>query len=392
MVMVLSLINLSSIKLPFMKYYNLEEFSMQPLVGWRFVLATLKPVVLVFSLAEALLLLYVALRTLDENFPDHVDVVFHYVALVAIHSILTHVFMVFKDALFVPKEVYRLIKDQVVKVQVRRTTKVAKRVDSVIPIPGDSPPPSPRGNFLTIRFENGPLGITLAEVRGHSRHRAFVRFKPTGQAARGDVLRQGDSIWRINKTVVTGCSFRDIINIISAVPRPFLIDFVRPVKKLDLGHTTVYNNIQFDMVRVDGAHGETKLMPAQQLKSVTSMGSIRLKTKSFANLLKMRQGRIAPSPRPDAEVPRMPSLTRMPSFLPARSFHSRGKKYLQKKHRRVALPPLNRMDLNEKQQQWGIPVYSVSNDEGSGQPLPSHVASHLPAPTPGDARRLSVAL
>ena len=34
-VMLLSLINISSIKLPYMKYFNLEEFSMQPLVGWR---------------------------------------------------------------------------------------------------------------------------------------------------------------------------------------------------------------------------------------------------------------------------------------------------------------------------------------------------------------------
>lgn len=31
----LSVINISSIKLPYMKYFNLEEFSMMPLVGWK---------------------------------------------------------------------------------------------------------------------------------------------------------------------------------------------------------------------------------------------------------------------------------------------------------------------------------------------------------------------
>ena len=111
----------------------------------------------------------------------------------------------------------------------------------------------------------------------HFRSRAL----PRSTSLQGDVLRKGDSVWRVNNTVVTGCSFKDIINILSAVPRPFIIDFVRPQKTLNFGHTVVYNNIEFDMIRVDGG-GESKMMPAAQLQhtsSVASLGSVRLKTK-----------------------------------------------------------------------------------------------------------------
>ena len=69
-----------------------------------------------------------------------------------------------QEALLVPKEVYRLIKEEVTKSQGRSVAK-AKVGEEKIPIPKDSPRASPRSNFLTIRFDAGPLGITLAEVR-----------------------------------------------------------------------------------------------------------------------------------------------------------------------------------------------------------------------------------
>ena len=86
-------------------------------------------------------------------------------------------------------------------------------------------------------------------------------------------------MWRVNNTVVTSCGFRDIINIIAAVPRPFVVDFVRPTRKLDLGHSVLYNNIQFDMVRVDTPGGEAKVMPAAALRQTASEHSLKLKSK-----------------------------------------------------------------------------------------------------------------
>ena len=105
---------------------------------------------------------------------------------------------------------------------------------------------------------------------------------------------------------------------------------------------------------------------------------------SFANLLKLRQGRI--TPRTDPAVARATAAEgRRYAFTPSRSF---------KKPRRVALPPLNRMELNEKQKQWGIPVYSVM-DDSNGSGIPLHARSsvvNFPVAEPGDRRRLSVAM
>ena len=261
----------------------------------------------------------------------------------------------------------------------------------------------------------------------------MVRFKPIGQAAKvsvcngapwlwhhacrfrghlqGDILRKGDSVWRINNTVVTGCSFRDIINILASVPRPFVVDFVRPEQHIDFGHTTVFNHIQFDMVRVD-AGDEAKVMPAAKLKSVASMGQIKFQQtkvrhgqphakmhgrnvcflcQSFANLLKMRSGRIVPSPRQESSRPPAHASPEGRRYTPspARSFHKTGS---STKMRRIALPPMNRMALNAKQEQWGIPVYSVEDDEdGHGVPI-GGFKRHLPKDVGRDGRRMSVAM
>ena len=110
---------------------------------------------------------------------------------------------------------------------------------------------------------------------------------------------------------------------------------------------------------------------------------------SFANLLKMRQGRIAPSPRKNQDSAR-PAVHTSQRYLPSagRSFH----KVSAAKMRRVALPPLNRMALNAKQEQWGIPVYSVQGDaDGHGVPLATQ-QPHLPRAEAGDGRRMSVAM
>ena len=72
-----------------------------------------------------------------------------------------------------------------------------------------------------------------------------------------------------------------------------------------------------------------------------------------------------------------------------RSFRRNGDKY--RRPRRVALPPLNRVELNEKQAEWGIPVFSVPTEDGSAAPIHSVPLSQLAGVAEG-GRRLSVAM
>ena len=180
LVMVMGLGNVVALKMPFMKWFNLDWFTMMPLTGADWILNTLKPVTILEALADAGFHLYLVCWTLDEWMEDFVDAYMYWVvrlmiarcgpsllqhvllmrlyctlppqASVYVVSIAIHLYMCIKDSYRATRASLSLAHKAVTKVTVS-----GPNLDRDIPYPLDSPPSSPRPHLMTLSFKSGKL-------------------------------------------------------------------------------------------------------------------------------------------------------------------------------------------------------------------------------------------